>query len=126
MGKSVIIVGAGISGLTSGFYAQLNGFQSKIFEMHSIPGGLCTAWKRKGYKFDISMHMVTASKSGPMHKMWEELGIAGKFRFHYHNVAMHLEGMGKKLTFTTDKEKLKNDMLAISPDDSKRIKEFID
>lgn len=126
MEKSIIIVGAGISGLTSGFYAQLNGYKTRIYEMHSIAGGLCAAWKRKGYKFDISMHMVTASKSGPMHKMWEELGVAQKFEFHYHNIVMRLEGMGKELTFTSDKQKLVNDMLAISPDDSKLIKEFTD
>ena len=47
MNKSMIIVGAGIAGLSTGCYAQMNGYQSTIFEMHSIPGGLCTAWKRK-------------------------------------------------------------------------------
>jgi len=53
MGKSVIIVGAGIAGLSAGCYSMKNGFQTTIFESHSIPGGLCTAWKRKGYTFDI-------------------------------------------------------------------------
>jgi phytoene dehydrogenase-like protein len=58
MEKSIIIVGAGMAGLSTGCFAQMNGYKTTIFEMHNIPGGLCTAWKRKGYKFDISMHML--------------------------------------------------------------------
>jgi protoporphyrinogen oxidase len=54
MEKSMIIVGAGIAGISAGCYARMNGYKTTILEMHSIPGGLCTAWKRKGFTFDIS------------------------------------------------------------------------
>lgn len=125
MNKSVIIVGAGISGLSAGCYAQMNGFKTTIFESHKIPGGLCTSWKLKGYKFDISMHMVTASHSGPLHRMWKELGIAQNFTFHYHNQALQVEGMGKKLSFINDRKKMEKEMLAISPEDAPLIREYI-
>jgi phytoene dehydrogenase-like protein len=125
MSKSVIIVGAGISGLSAGFYAQLNGFETTIFESHNIPGGLCTAWKRKGYTFDISMHMVTGSRLGPLHQLWRELGVAQNFSFHYHEIAQSVEGMEKKLTYTTDRQKLESEMLAISPEDAPLIREFV-
>jgi phytoene dehydrogenase-like protein len=45
----MIIIGAGLAGLSTGCYAQMNGYCTQIFEMHSKPGGLCTVWKRKGY-----------------------------------------------------------------------------
>jgi len=124
MSKSIIIVGAGISGLSAGYYAQMNGFKTAIFESHKLPGGLCTAWKIDGYKFDISMHMVTSSRSGPMNRMWEELGVAGNFRFHYHKHALEVEGMGHKLSFTSDKKKMVSDMMAISPEDATLIQEY--
>ncbi len=41
--KSIVIVGAGMAGLSAGFYARMNGYKATILEMHSIPGGLCTA-----------------------------------------------------------------------------------
>jgi phytoene dehydrogenase-like protein len=63
MDKQIIIVGAGIAGLSAGIYARMNGYKTTILEMHNIPGGLCTAWERKGYTFDISMHMLTGSVS---------------------------------------------------------------
>jgi phytoene dehydrogenase-like protein len=52
MTESILIIGAGVSGLSAGCYAQMNGYRSQIFELHSIPGGLCTSWKRRGYVFD--------------------------------------------------------------------------
>ena len=57
--KRVIIVGAGISGLTAGIYARRAGFYVTILESHNIPGGLSTAWKRKGYLFEGGMHCLT-------------------------------------------------------------------
>ena len=49
---SVIIIGAGIAGLSAGVYAQRSGYQTKIFEMHTLPGGVMTSWKRRGYTID--------------------------------------------------------------------------
>ncbi|MGW8251775.1 MAG: NAD(P)-binding protein, partial [Anaerolineales bacterium] len=40
--KSIIIIGAGAAGLSAGCYAQMNGYRTKILEMHDLPGGLCT------------------------------------------------------------------------------------
>lgn len=54
----VAIIGAGVAGLSAGCYAQLNGLQSEIFELHGIPGGLCTSWERKGYLFDGSIRYL--------------------------------------------------------------------
>ena len=47
--KKIIIIGGGLAGLAAGCYGQMNGFRTSIFEMHDKTGGLCTAWKRKGY-----------------------------------------------------------------------------
>jgi phytoene dehydrogenase-like protein len=50
--KSLIIIGAGLAGLATGCYGQMNGYATKIFEMQEKPGGVCVSWKRKGYIFD--------------------------------------------------------------------------
>lgn len=125
MEKRIIIVGAGIAGLSAGYYARLNGYQADIFEMHSIPGGLCTAWERKGYTFDISMHMVTGSVKSPFHHMWEEMGITQAFKFHYHPHILKVEGREEQLLFSTDRNVLEAKLLAISPEDADLIREFI-
>ena len=38
--KSIIIIGAGLAGLSAGCYAQMNGYRARIFEHHSKPGGV--------------------------------------------------------------------------------------
>ena len=75
MEPNMVIVGAGIAGLSTGYYARLNGYRTTILEANAVPGGLCAAWTRKGYTFDISMHMLIGSKGGPAHRMWQELGV---------------------------------------------------
>jgi len=62
--KSIMIIGAGTGGLAAGCYAWMNGCRSQIFEMHAIPGGVCTGWKRKGYTFDGCMHHLVDCMPG--------------------------------------------------------------
>ena len=50
--KSIIIIGAGLAGLATGVYAQLNGYDSRIFEHHSKPGGVAAVWRRGEYFID--------------------------------------------------------------------------
>lgn len=126
MKKTMIIVGAGIAGISTGCYAKMNGYKTSIFELHNIPGGLCTAWTKKGYTFDLSMHLLTGSKTGAFKKMWDELGVTQNQEFYYHDEKIVVEGNGKKLALCGDRSHLEAQMLAISPDDSGLIREFID
>ena len=125
MEKRMVIIGAGIAGLSTGCYALMNGYKTTIFEKNAIPGGLCTAWKRKGYTFDISMHMLVGSKSGPFNKMWQELGVLTGREFFYHEETARIESSGKSLTICADPAWLEDQMLALSPADAGLIKEFI-
>jgi phytoene dehydrogenase-like protein len=125
MEKKMVIVGAGIAGLSTGCYALMNGYKTTIIEMHTVPGGLCTAWKRKGFTFDISMHMLVGSKSGPFHRMWQELGVLDNREFFYHDETVCIEGLGKRLDIYADPKRLEDQMLAMSPSDADVIKEFV-
>ena len=56
MHKSIVIIGVGIAGLTTGIYAQRNGYHSRIYEMHCLSGRSMTSWKRKSYTIGSSVH----------------------------------------------------------------------
>jgi phytoene dehydrogenase-like protein len=73
--RKIIIIGGGVAGLSAGIYGQLNGFDTRIFEMNAIPGGQCTAWDRKGYRFDYCLHWLVGTRSSVYHEMWKETHV---------------------------------------------------
>lgn len=124
--KSMIIIGAGFAGLGAGIYAQMNGYKTRIFEMHKLPGGLCTSWKRKGYTFDGCIHwLVGSSPRSGIHDIWEETGIAKDRKFidldEYFRIS---DETGRTLIFYTDVDRLEKHLCESCPSDVKAIKEF--
>jgi len=48
--KRIAILGAGISGLSAGFFLNNAGIEFKIFEKQGSYGGLATSYLRHGHK----------------------------------------------------------------------------
>ncbi|MGZ4852831.1 MAG: phytoene desaturase family protein [Halobacteriota archaeon] len=126
MSKSLIIIGGGIAGLSAGCYAQMNGFNSTIYEKHAVTGGLCTAWHRKGFTFDLCIHWVVGSSpKSSMYSMWEELGAVQDKQFiNYTYFTQGLDEEGNRFTTYADPDKLREHMLSFSPEDEPLITEI--
>lgn len=75
MSKKVVIIGGGIAGLSAGIYSAMNGFDTEIIEMHDVAGGQCTAWDRKGYRFDFCLHWLVGTSKGAFHEIWKETNV---------------------------------------------------
>ncbi len=124
--KNVIIIGAGIAGLTAGCYLQMNGYKTEIYELHNLPGGCVTSWKRKGYTIDGSIHgLVGSSSDHPMYDLWDEIIDMKDLEFYDGPDVAIITKDGKKFTKYYDLEKLENYMKEISPEDSAIIEEYI-
>jgi phytoene dehydrogenase-like protein len=124
--NTIIIIGAGFAGLGAGIYARMNGYRTRIFEMHDKPGGLCTSWSRKGYIFDGCIHwLVGSSPESAFNKYWEEVGIAQKSRIINFDEYMRFEGKdGRTVIFYSNVDRLEKHLLEISPRDGLLIKDF--
>ncbi len=124
--KSIIIIGAGFSGLSAGIYAQMNGYHSQIFEMHNLPGGLCTAWKRKGYTIDGCIHwLLGSSPKSAMNQYWQEVGLMKNRHFINLEEFSRFEGAdGRTVIFYSNVDKLEKHLLELSPQDEQVIREF--
>ena len=124
--RKMVIIGAGIAGLSMGVYAQLNGYTSRIHEMHTQPGGLMTAWKRKGYTIDGCIHWLTgSSKEYDYYHYWEEIGLIQGREIFNPEIFNRVEGRnGEVLNIYTNVDKLEKHLLEISPEDQKVIREM--
>jgi len=125
--KHIAIVGGGIAGLSAGCYAQMNGYSSRIYEMHKVPGGLMTAWQRKGYTIDYCIHWLYGSKPGsPMRDLWEEIGLIGGLEFVYLDRFLTVEcDDGRTVVFWCDLDKLEDELCAFSPADADVVREIV-
>ncbi|MFU8794788.1 MAG: phytoene desaturase family protein [Dethiobacteria bacterium] len=128
MTKKILVVGAGIAGLSAGIHALRNGYDAEIYETHNLPGGLCTAWERTGYTFDGCIHWLVGTKRGSQfNRLWREVCDIDKLDIINHDRFMSIEGSGgKTLHIYSDLNCLEDHLLDYSTDDSTAIKEIID
>lgn len=124
--KKIIIIGAGIAGLAAGCYAQMNGYDSEIFEMHFLPGGLCTSWERKGYIIDGCLHYLFGSgRDQPFNQVWQELGAVQNRPMINHEQFMRVVSpAGKQFNLYADPERLNDHLMTLAPQNRKEIKGF--
>ena len=126
MNKKVIVIGGGIAGLSAGIYAQKCGFDTTILESHSIPGGICTSWKRNGYLIEGGMHWLGGSnKNEPLNKLWRYVGaIDDNVSFRYSEPFIEYDHEGLPIRLYRDVDATEKHLLELSPADTKEIKIF--
>lgn len=101
MSRHVIVIGAGIAGLTAGIYARRSGFEVTILEQHTIPGGMCTSWSRKGYLFEGAIHWMTGSSpKTELNELWRDTGaLSDNVKVFYHEPFFPLNGKEKQCAY---------------------------
>ena len=78
----VIIIGAGLGGLSAGCLLSKNGKKVLLLEQHDKVGGFATNFKRKGFTFDVSLHnLFLPSDNKILKNILSELNILDKIRF---------------------------------------------
>lgn len=126
--KTILIIGAGAAGLATGCYAQMNGYRTHILEQHTRPGGLCTAWKRKGYTIDGCIHpLIGAAPGCAFYGLYDEVGALEENTLIplQHLCRCIDEKSGQRFEITADLDRLAADLMALSPVDSPLIHELI-
>ena len=124
--KSIVIIGAGVAGLSAGIYAEQHGFDVTLLEKNPSVGGMCTGWYRKGYYIDGCVHWLTGTKEGTLlNEMWHNLGaIDSQDNILYLPSWGTYEYEGQKVTMWTDLDRAEREWKELSPVDSKMIHKF--
>jgi phytoene dehydrogenase-like protein len=126
MNKKIIIIGGGIAGLSAGIYGRINGFDTEIIEMHTTTGGQCTAWDRKGYRFDYCLHWLVGTRTGPFNEIWKETNVINDdtviINHDIHTKAVAPDG--REFYVYTNLDTWEDYLCRMAPEDTKAIKKM--
>src|SRR5579871_6192267 len=103
--KSIIVIGAGLAGLSAGCYARMNGYRTRIFEHDAEPGGVARAWRHGDYLIDGGIHYLMGHHPGQAcYKLYHELGILQNRRYPDLTTFLRFtdEISGARVSFTSD------------------------
>ena len=124
MSKKVIVIGAGVAGLSSAFYASRAGHKVTVYEQGNCPGGVSTSWIRRGYTFDGGIHWLVGSSSRfqPFHKRWLETGALQQNNHVIYSDPVFIFKTGKvSLHLWRDIDQLINELVDFAPEDKKAL-----
>ncbi|MEY2975918.1 MAG: C-3',4' desaturase CrtD [Prochlorotrichaceae cyanobacterium] len=66
--RSIVIIGAGIGGLTAAALLARQGHSVQVFEQAWIPGGCASTFRRQGFTFDVGATQVAGLEPGGIHQ----------------------------------------------------------
>ena len=128
MEKKVIVLGAGIAGLSLSIELLKKGYQVTLIEKNEKPGGLCSGYFVNGHYIDACIHwLMGTKKDSQLYNFWKDVGA---FSENQEFIRLPTLGsykyQGTTITFYRDVKKTRKELIKISPEDEKMINKFID
>ena len=82
MKYDVIVIGAGLGGLTAGAKLAREGRKVLVLEQHDRPGGCATTFKRRDFTMEVGLHEMDGLHPKDIkQRIFDDLGITGKVEF---------------------------------------------
>jgi phytoene dehydrogenase-like protein len=122
--KRIIVVGAGLGGLSAACYAAMNGYETLVLERNRGAGGLVASWKRKDYVVDGGVHFWTGYRPGAAgNELYQDLGIARACRFKDLSLYCRMtdQQTGDSLDITDNIEKFQRDLKVVARSDFEKF-----
>jgi len=66
-GKKIVVIGAGMGGLTAAALLAQQGYQVQVFDQAIVPGGCASTFKRRWFIFDVGATQVAGLEPGGIH-----------------------------------------------------------
>ncbi|MDD5431276.1 MAG: FAD-dependent oxidoreductase [Candidatus Pacebacteria bacterium] len=89
--KKVVIIGAGMAGLSAAIKLLENGFSCAVLESESQPGGLARNFKIENKYFSIGYHHILKNDK-PLLKMIDKVGLSGNIRWETQKAVFSVNG----------------------------------
>jgi prolycopene isomerase len=125
----VIVVGAGLGGLSAATMLAREGLNVLLLERHNIPGGYATSFVRGRYEFEVALHELSGigppGNRGGLYRYLQYLGVADKVEFLlvpnlYRSVFPDID-----LTLPIGREAFEETLCRTFPGEAKGIRRFM-
>jgi phytoene dehydrogenase-like protein len=121
----VIIIGAGIGGLTCGCYLAKAGKKGLIVEQHGKVGGYCSSFKRNGFSFDSCIHYLgSCRQNGQLRIVLKELDLENEIKIVRSDPTDIIVTQDYQIPFYNDINKTISHLKAIFVSDKDNIESF--
>lgn len=72
----VVVIGAGVGGLTAAALLARHGYLVRVFDQALVAGGCASTFRRRGFTFDVGATQVAGLEPGGIHhQIFQELGL---------------------------------------------------
>ena len=127
MKYDIIIIGAGLGGLTAGAKLAKEGEKVLLIEQHDRPGGCATTFKRKDFIFEVGLHEMDGLDTRDMKtKIFRDLGVFDKVEFLKVPEFYHFVNKRYKITISHEPEKAMEVLIENFPGEETGIKAYFD
>ena len=99
MPEPIVILGAGLAGLSAAFHAKKLGIPHQLYERESRVGGLVRSEKVNGFSFDYTGHLLHMKQPRTRKLVLEELGLKRAFVSVERNSFVYMNGVYTRAPF---------------------------
>lgn len=125
----VVVIGAGLGGLTCGYVLQRNGYNVTVLEQGTQIGGCLQCFSRGGVRFETGMHFIgSASEGQTMDRMMRFFGLKDDVRLSeldrqaYNTVSL----CGQEFRFPNSREAFIDRMSSYFPKERDALGKYVE
>jgi prolycopene isomerase len=118
----VVVVGAGLGGLSAAGHLQANGYDIVVLEHHTKPGGYAHNFKERGYRFEVALHALDGmQKGGWAYSMFDLLGVFDKVEMNRLDPFYTVAFPDFEVAVRTDLSNYVEEFCAVFPDEREGV-----
>ncbi|MFM1763634.1 MAG: Phytoene dehydrogenase [Bacteroidota bacterium] len=125
MTKSVIVVGAGLGGLSTALRLSYKGYQVTMIEKQALPGGRLHVLKKDGFTFDVGPSFF--SMSYEFKELFDSIGEPIPFELNELNplYTVNMAGSDRVFQIYKDLDRLANEFKGIEDDFENKVRGYL-